>query len=88
MRGLQVVLVGVALLVGAYGQPANAGKGTDFEQFVKRTRKCVVDDTFSQKPRSLCVCQHGGLYHAHARTLVYSGELGDSEVTVQCYTRT
>ena len=87
MRALFVMLGAVAMLVGVAVQPANAGKGTDFDQFLKRIQKFAVDDTFAPKPRGLCVCQDGGPEHTQVGALVYDGQLGDSLVTVRCWTR-
>ena len=87
MRALIVMLGAVAMLVGVATQPASAGKGTDIEQFVKRIGKFAVGDIFSQKPRSLCVCQDGTADHTRVGALVYAGQVGDPGVTVYCSLR-
>jgi hypothetical protein len=87
MRAVLVMLGAVAMLVGVAVQPANAGKATDFDRFLKRIQKFAVDDTFAPKPRGLCVCQDGSLYHTQVGVLVYSGQLGDGNVTVWCHVR-
>ena len=85
MRALIVILGAVVMLVGVATQPASAGKGTDFDQFIKRIQKFAVADIFAQKPRSLCVCQDGGAYDTRVGALKYSGQLGDQNVTVRCW---
>ena len=85
MRAVLVMLGAVAMLFGVATHPANAGKGTDFDRFVKRIQKFAVADIFAQKPRSLCVCQDGGLNHTQVGTLSHFGQLGDQNVTVRCW---
>jgi hypothetical protein len=81
------MLGAVAMLVGVAAQPASAGKGSEIEQFIKRIGKYADDSATVQKPRGLCVCQDGGPEHTQAGALVYDGQLGDSLVTVRCWTR-
>jgi hypothetical protein len=87
MRALLVVLAGVALLVGVATQPASAGKGTEYDRFLKQIEKCADGDIYSQKPKGLCVCQDGGSYHTLVGALLYSEESDDSGVKVICYVR-
>jgi hypothetical protein len=87
MRALLVVLAGVALLVGVATQPASAGKGTDFDQFVKQVGKFADAGAAGPKPRGLCVCQDGSGNHSRVGALVYTGALGDSNVSMNCHVR-
>ena len=87
MRALLVVLAGVALLVGVATQPASAGKGTDFDRFIKQIGKFAVDSSGSPKPKGLCVCQDGGPNHSQVGALVYAGLPGAAQVSVKCWVR-
>ena len=87
MRALLVVLAGVALLIGVATLPASAGKGTDYDQFLKQIGKCADGDIYAQKPRSLCVCQDGSSNHNSVGALLSSGVPGNSGVTISCYVR-
>ncbi len=85
MRTLLVVLGAMAVLVGVATQPASAGKGTDFDRFVKQVEKFAVNNTLLKKPKGLCVCQDGSGNHGLSGALIYSGSLGDPDVSVHCY---
>ena len=87
MRAVLVMLGALVMLIGVAAQPASAGKGSEIEQFIKLIRKYADDSTIVQKPRGLCVCQDGGPDHTQVGALVYDGQLGDSLVTVRCWTR-
>jgi hypothetical protein len=85
MRAVLVMLGAVAMLVGVATQPASAGKGTEFDQFVKRIAKFADEETDSPKPKGLCVCQDGGGNHTRVGVLLY--EPGSSGVNVSCWVR-
>ena len=90
MHGLQVVLVGAALLVGFAAQPASAGAATDFGGFLKQVQRFAKwdkDQTFDPKPKGLCVCQDGSENHTRAGVLVYALGTSDSYVEVYCMIR-
>ncbi len=58
MRALFVILGAVVILMSLATQPASAGKGTHFDQFVKRLKK-FADDDYALTPKGFCVCQDG-----------------------------
>ena len=87
MRAVLVILGALVMLIGVATQPASAGKGTDFDRFIKQIGKFAVYDPFAEKPRSLCVCQDGTLDHNFVGALLYEGVPGNSGVTVECYVR-
>ena len=79
--GQQLMLVGVAT------QPASAGKGTEFDQFVKRLKK-FADDDYALTPKGFCVCQDGSLANqSRVGALGYEGQVGDPSVRLLCLVR-
>ena len=72
------------MLMSLATQPASAGKGSEIEQFIKRVGKFAVDLSSSPKPKGLCVCQDGSGIHTLAGDLAYSGQLGDTSVSLWC----